>query len=120
FTLVATAQSRHLRIRATAFLLDTAFGNLWSNAVQAAEQLSLPSCHITAEMNPRNDDGGKVWVDLLLRDSGPGFSSGLLASAFRLPFSTKAEARGRGLLEVADAVRRLQGEVKLVPVAANE
>ena len=120
FSLVASPQARRVRVRATAFLLDTAFGNLWTNSVQAADQLNLPSCHITAELNVRKDNTEKGWVDALLRDSGPGFSSQMVASAFRLPFSTKAETRGRGLLEVADAIRRLQGEVKLVPVAANE
>jgi signal transduction histidine kinase len=120
FALIASAQARRLRVRCTPFLLDTLFGNLWTNAVQAADQLGLPSCHITAEVNLRTDNAGRESVDVLLRDSGPGFSSQMIEGAFRLPFSTKAETRGRGLLEVADAVQKLQGEVKLVPVAANE
>lgn len=115
FSLVGTDQARRVRIRGTLYLLDTAFGNLWANSVQAAEQMNLSSCHITAELNH-----GKQHLEVLLRDSGPGFPTQMVEGAFHLPFSTKADTRGRGLLEVADAIRRLQGQVKLVPVAANE
>lgn len=115
FSLIGTPQARRLRVRAALFLLENVFGNLWTNSVQAAEHAGLPSCHITAEVNAVG-----AFIDVLVRDNGPGFPTRMVESAFRLPFSTKSETRGRGLLEVAEAVSRLHGDVKLVPVAANE
>jgi len=105
-------EARRARIRATGFLLDTVFGNLWANAVQASEQVP---CRITAEMKLVNGS-----VEILFRDDGPGFSADQVEAAFRLAFSTKGESRGRGLLEIAEAVGRLQGAVHLVEVAAGE
>ncbi len=108
-------EARGCRVRATAFLLETAFGNLWANAVQAAEQASLPHCHIIAKLC-RNG----TRLEVLLLDNGPGFTEEHVDVAFRMPFSTKSETRGRGLLETADAVRRLQGRVQLVPTGPAE
>jgi sensor histidine kinase regulating citrate/malate metabolism len=102
-------------VRANAFLLETAFGNLWANAVQAAEQANLPDCLITAEVRR-----AARRIEILLRDNGPGFAEQHLETAFRMPFSTKSDTRGRGLLEIAEAVRRLQGNVQLVPVPTGE
>jgi len=39
-TLIGSAPARRLRIWASPFLLDTAFGNLWANAVQAVEVIA--------------------------------------------------------------------------------
>ena len=114
-TLIGSDRAKRVRVRAMPLLLETTFGNLWANAVQAVEQAGLAACHITVELNAVGES-----LDVLLRDSGPGFPTKLVETAFRLPFSTKAETRGRGLIEVADAVARLQGTVRLVPVAANE
>jgi len=110
-TLIGATTARRLRVWANPFLLDTAFGNLWANAVQAAPD----PCHITVELNAV--DGV---LHVLVRDNGPGFTTQMVENAFRMPYSTKSEARGRGLLEIADAVRRLQGEVLLLPVATNQ
>ena len=59
-------------------------------------------------------------LHVLVRDNGPGFSTQMVENAFQVAYSSKAESRGRGLLEIADAVRRLQGEVRLLPVAVNQ
>ncbi len=114
-TLIGSERAKRSRVRAMPFLLETAFGNLWTNAVQAVEQSGRPGCHITIELNVVDRS-----LDVLVRDCGPGFPTAAAETAFRFRFSTKSDSRGRGLLEVADAVAKLQGAVKLVPVAANE
>jgi two-component system C4-dicarboxylate transport sensor histidine kinase DctB len=108
-------EARRCLVRANAFLLETAFGNLWANAVQAAEQASLPDCQITVNLRRSGS-----CIESLVRDNGPGFTAEQVEAAFRTPFSTKSETRGRGLLEIAEAVRRLQGSVHLVTVAPGE
>lgn len=115
FSLISNDRCRRLRVRATQFWLDTLFGNLWMNAVQAVETNSSKPCHISVELN----EVGKQ-LHVLVRDNGTGFTSKMVDSVFRTPYSTKSETRGRGLLEVADAVRQLHGEVLLLPVAVNE
>lgn len=120
-TVIGSPQARRTTIRANHFLLETTFGNLWANAVQAASHLTPTECQIAAEFNLVEQDQGRVvTLNLLLRDNGPGFPHASLETAFQLPYSTKGESRGRGLLEIADAVRRLQGTIKLVPVAAKD
>ena len=119
-TVIGSSQARSVSVRANQFLLETAFGNLWANAVQATAHLPQTECHITAEFNvTERGEKGEKSLSVLLRDNGPGFTAAFVETAFRLPYSTKAETRGRGLLEIADAVRRLQGKVKLVPVGAS-
>ncbi len=98
---------RHARVRATPFLLETLFGNLWTNAVQASE--SPRSLELECAV-----DAPKREVLMVILDSGPGFSDAHLDDAFRQMFSTKGQSRGRGLLEIADAVARLQGAVSFV------
>jgi sensor histidine kinase regulating citrate/malate metabolism len=43
-----------------------------------------------------------------------------LETAFQQIFSTKSDSRGRGLLEIADAVLRLQGTVELTKASTGE
>jgi signal transduction histidine kinase len=115
-TLIGTEAAKRARVRAMPLLLDTLFGNLWVNAVQIADGAGHPSCSITVELNVVDQS-----LDILVRDGGPGFPTRVVGHAFRQPFSTKkSETGGRGLLEVADAVKRLEGTVRLVPVAAEE
>lgn len=95
-------------IRASSYLLDIVFSNLWSNAVQA----SAPSpCSIEATIDTQGSH-----VCLLLTDNGPGFEARHIEDAFSTAFSTNGRHRGRGLLEVADAIARLGGAAKLVPL----
>lgn len=100
---------RQVKVRATRFFLETAFGNLWSNAVQAVE----PPCEIDVQCAVDTQRGR---ITMLIEDNGPGFNESHLETAFQQVFSTKAESRGRGLLEIADAVIRLQGNVQLAKV----
>jgi signal transduction histidine kinase len=114
-TVIGTDAAKRARVRAMPLLLETLFGNLWVNAVQIADGVGLSGCAVTVELNIVDKT-----LDILVRDGGPGFPTRVVGHAFHQPFSTKSEGGGRGLLEVADAVRRLEGSVRLVPVAADE
>jgi signal transduction histidine kinase len=104
---------RRLTVRGTKFLLETVFGNLWANATQAAEAL----CTIRVECALNSERGV---MEMFVLDSGSGFSATHLESAFTQIFSTKSESRGRGLLEVADAVTQLRGSVELAMIAPGD
>jgi signal transduction histidine kinase len=104
---------RRTKVRATRFLLETIFGNLWSNAIQAVDS----PCNIQIQCAL---DSARGIIDILVLDNGSGFPEMQLETAFQQIFSTKSESRGRGLLEVADAVLRLQGTVELANVATDE
>lgn len=105
------AEAQMCQVRATRFLLDTVFGNLWMNALQAAGQ----PCTITARFHRRERT-----VEIVMIDNGAGFTEQHLDTAFQQSFSSNPGTRGRGLLEVAEAVAQLQGAVGLVPVSDGE
>lgn len=106
-TVACAPAVRNSLVRATRFLLDTTFGNLWSNAVQAVEG----PCKINMQcaLNSATKE-----LEITLIDNGSGFDKGHLEIAFQQMYSTRSENRGRGLLEIADAVTRMQGRVRLV------
>jgi signal transduction histidine kinase len=98
-------------VLASDYLLETVFWNLWTNA----HQFVGPTCEITAVIRTK---GG---VEILLVDNGVGFAEGLVGIAFSQQYSSfKSLQRGRGLLEVAEAVERLGGSVGLVERRPNE
>jgi C4-dicarboxylate-specific signal transduction histidine kinase len=113
--LVITGDSavRRVKVKAARFHLDTIFGNLWSNAIQAVDP---PCCF---ELQCALDLRRRV-IDILVVDNGPGFAEMHLETAFQQIFSTKSDSRGRGLLEIADAVLRLQGTVELTKASTGE
>jgi signal transduction histidine kinase len=104
---------RRVNIRATRFFLDTIFGNLWSNAIQAVD----PPCRFEIQCAVDTRQGT---IEMIVLDNGPGFAETHLETAFQQVFSTKSESRGRGLLEVADAVVQLKGALKLVNVGNGQ
>lgn len=104
---------RRSKVRATRFLLETIFGNLWANAIQAVEA----PCKIEIQCAL---DSKRGVLEILVVDNGPGFPETQLETAFQQMFSTKSETRGRGLLEVGDAVLRLQGTVELARYHEDE
>ena len=53
-------------------------------------------------------------VDLLIVDNGDGFPQELHGVIFQERYSAKGAHRGRGLLEVQEAVQRLRGKAQLV------
>jgi signal transduction histidine kinase len=97
-------------VRATPFLLDVLFGNLWSNAIQAVGA----GCEFILDVR-RTD---RV-VEILVLDSGPGFTETTASAIFSGHFSTRPGNTGRGMLEVAEAVERLHGNVCLTPVSGS-
>ena len=113
-SIVCDPAVRRARVRATRFFLETIFGNLWSNAIQAVDPTP---CHFRIQCAL---DSSRGIIAMIIADNGPGFSETHLETAFHQVFSTKSDSRGRGLLEVADAVLRLQGTVDLVKTETNE
>jgi signal transduction histidine kinase len=109
-----TPESRRCAIRASAFLLDIVFSNVWANAIQVVE-----SGDCTIEMQAAINLQRKK-LSLTFVDNGAGFPEVLLETAFLQSFSTHGPGRGRGLLEVDDAVNRLGGIASLKPVRPNE
>ena len=91
-------------IDASDYLLETVFWNTWVNAHQATGN----PCRIVLRV--KRDKGN---VNLLVLDNGPGFPEAVRDGAFQEPVSTYGVNRGRGLLEINDAMRRLFGAVRL-------
>ena len=83
------------------------FWNLWKNAQQAVGN----PCEITVRVTLRASE-----AELLFLDNGGGFSQDHAGVAFVEQFSSKGTDRGRGLLEVQDAIRRLGGTVELAVI----
>lgn len=112
--LSGTPQAQRCSIRTTPFLLDTLFGNIWMNAIQVAE-----GSECLLEIQAATDIARGI-LSLTFIDSGPGFPEVLLDTAFVQSFSTRGPSRGRGLLEVDDAVNRMGGSAALVEVRPKE
>lgn len=100
-----------VRVLASDYLLETVFWNVWLNAHQAAGA----TCTITVIF----ENTGK---DLILKilDSGQGFAKDMKEVAFQAMFSTKTPGRGRGLLEIQEAVERLGGHIRLYEELPSE
>lgn len=63
--------------------------------------------------------GGRAFVELVVRDSGPGLPPERLASLFAPGASTKGAGRGLGLSIVRDLVVRLGGEIQCRSASAG-
>jgi signal transduction histidine kinase len=100
------APSKPVAIEAVPYLLETAFNNLFDNARQAMNERGS----ITVNLVVRNRG-----VIIEVTDSGQGLSDAAAKAAFKVPVTTKGRRdRGRGLLEVADAMKRLGGTAEVV------
>jgi signal transduction histidine kinase len=100
-----------IRVFANDYLLETVFWNIWLNAHQATG----PNCDIIIEFG-RN---GKQ-LELRISDNGQGFSNELRDVVFQQIYSTRGGSRGRGLLEIQDAVERLGGHIELYEASLSE
>lgn len=63
-------------------------------------------------------DGNELVLRIL--DNGQGFSKDLKDIAFQQAYSSRTPGRGRGLLEIQEAVERLGGRVRLYEEKASE
>lgn len=94
------------RIRATGHLLYTIFWNLWINAQQAVDGECELFIHITRVRRR---------VDVLLIDNGMGLKENTVEDAFLNYRPGSPAHRGRGLLEVQEALGRLHATSTLIP-----
>lgn len=101
----ASSEAGAARVIASDHFLTTIFWNLWTNAHQATEG----RCQITIKASATRAE-----LQMLVVDNGSGFSAEARDSAFATQYSTKGKTRGRGLLEVQDAVEQLRGDIRLV------
>jgi signal transduction histidine kinase len=101
---VINSDGASVRIFANDYLLETVFWNVWLNAHQATG----PNCDIIVEFARK---GNKL--ELRISDNGQGFSKELRDIVFQQIYSTRGGSRGRGLLEIQDAVERLGGHIEL-------
>lgn len=101
----------HPEILASDYLLETAFWNIWINAQQAIGSGCKIGVRITISGNR---------IRVLVVDNGTGFSQLLKGVAFAQEYSSKHPSRGRGLLEIQDAIERLGGGVDLVDTPSGE
>lgn len=98
------------RVVANDYYLRLIFWNLWLNSHQAVGN----TCKISIEFGI---DGERL--RLVVLDSGTGFRPDAVGIAFQDRFSKHGEHRGRGLLEVQDAIERLHGSAELVKHASG-
>lgn len=101
--------TRH-QVLASDYLLRLVFWNLWVNAHQAAGQ----TCAITLTCDLRDRE---LWITI--SDNGPGFPADMAGVAFENRFSHNGPNRGRGLLEVQDAMQQLHGNAQLVETSTG-
>jgi len=88
------------------YLLTTVFANLFDNARQAIPPGGLVTVAIVVR---------RMEVVIIVSDSGTGLPDRVAEVAFLAPTTTKGQThRGRGLLEVADAMKRLGGRAAVV------
>jgi signal transduction histidine kinase len=99
------------QIQASNYLLHSIFWNLWINSHQAVEN----DCEIRVRVTISPKE-----VDLLIIDNGDGFPPKLLGVIFQERYSSQGAHRGRGLLEVQEAVQRLRGKAQLVQCSPGD
>jgi signal transduction histidine kinase len=105
------ADNPEKRIVASDYLLEVVFWNVWLNAHQAAGL----DCSVTVVFETTQNE-----LILKIVDSGQGFSKDLKDIAFQQMYSTRTPGRGRGLLEIQEAVERLGGQVRLYEEKPSE
>lgn len=94
-----------IRVLANDYLLETIFWNIWLNAQQSVGE----NCEVTVVFKAKMDE-----LEVLILDNGEGFSPELKEIAFQQVYSSKHDnSRGRGLMEIQEAVGRLGGRVEL-------
>ena len=99
-------------MQANEYLLETIFRNIWLNAHQSVGE----NCEIAITFRRQRHE-----LEILISDNGEGFSPELKEIVFQQVYSTKnSSGRGRGLMEIQDAVERLDGRVELYEVKPSD
>ena len=93
------------------YLLRLIFWNIWVNAHQAVGN----PCSIVLNVALREES-----LVVVVLDSGKGLPEELTDVAFRDRYSSRSANRGRGLLEVQDAIQQLHGDAKLIEWTPRE
>jgi signal transduction histidine kinase len=106
------ADQEWIRVLANDYLLETIFWNIWINAQQSVGE----DCEITIVFRRHLRE-----LEMLISDNGEGFSPELKEILFQQVYSSKnSSGRGRGLMEIQDAVERLAGRVELYETKASD
>ncbi len=110
FKAMGPSDALAVKVVANDYYLRLAFWNLWLNSHQAVGS----TCKITVEFSV---EAGKL--RLVVLDNGSGFRADAVGVAFQDRFSKSGGHRGRGLLEVQEAVERLHGTAELTKHASG-
>jgi signal transduction histidine kinase len=110
FERLGAAAAIRAQVVANDYFLRLIFWNLWLNSHQAVGD----GCKMSIEFSI---DGGNL--RLVVLDNGTGFPAESLGVAFYDRYSKKSPDRGRGLLEVQDAVEQLRGTAELFKHASG-
>jgi signal transduction histidine kinase len=101
----ASPSARKASILGSDYLLRVIFWNLWLNAHQATGD----PCKIRLIVECAGNR-----LEVLVLDGGSGFTVEMMSIAFHERFSKSGPHRGRGLLEIQDAVQRMHGRSELI------
>lgn len=100
-----SAAAKNQVIVGSDYLLRLVFWNLFINAHQAVGT----SCTVTLHLEIGDDT-----LVVIVLDNGGGFSPEMSDVAFQDRFSSRGPNRGRGLLEIQDAIQQLHGDAELI------
>lgn len=103
--------ARKQQVLGSDYLLRLVFWNLWVNAHQAVGD----PCTIMLRCDVQ--DATPLMV---ISDSGTGVPAEMVDVAFQDRYSPRGPNRGRGLLEVQDAIQQMHGDAQLVEVQRGE
>jgi len=95
-------------VNAIQSLLSNAIWNVVSNALDAMNYSG--NIKIYAANKKRNN---KNWVEIIVKDSGPGIPQEIIPSIFESNYSTKGEGHGYGLWRTKEILKGLGGDITL-------
>jgi hypothetical protein len=98
-------------IFSTEFHLETIFWNIWTNTIQEIGT----GCNISISFQTISRS-----LQLTILDNGAGFDGESKENIFEGAYSNKGSNRGKGMLEVEDAVNRLKGDAKIIMHTGTE
>lgn len=85
--------------------------NLIQNAIEAMQEANVKEKHIHIQTKPANNK----YIEVILKDSGPGFSVDIINNVCQPFFSTKANGRGMGLPICRSIIEAHGGQFTITP-----